>query len=317
MVGTSGYVFVEGWTFLEAFYQTVLTISTVGFKEVHPLSDQGMLFTAFLIIGSFGTFAYAVTSITTYLVGGEYRQYFREYKELKEVEGLAGHVIICGYGRVGLQASKQLELHNEKYLIIEQDPIIVNRLQDEKISYVSGDSTQDEVLLKAGVKRAKALITTLPSDADNLFTVLTAREICPTLTLISRASTSTSVKKLKIAGADNVIMPDTVGGAHMASLVVTPDVVEFLDEISIEGKNEVNLEEICFADLPEDFQMKTIGDLDGAFSTGCNIIGFRKPSGEYIINPPDETELTVNSKLFVLGNGDQIRKMNSIFGIQS
>lgn len=317
IVGTVGFLFIEDeFTLLDAFYMTIITVSTAGFNEVGDLSDAGRLFTAFLIITSFGTFAYALTSITSYLVGGEYRKYFKEYRMLKNLEELQGHVIVCGYGRVGTQAVSQLSAHNRNFVVIEQDDAIIDRFESEKkLRYLKGNATTDEDLVKAGIDRAKALITTLPSDSDNLFVVLTAREINPKLKIIARASKASSVRKLKIAGANNVIMPDSLGGSHMASLVVTPDVIEFLDSISIQGESEVMLEAISFDKLPAETKYKTIDDLNAKYQTGCNIIGFKGPDGNYVINPDGGTEIIPNSTLIVLGNPDQITELNSVFGI--
>ena len=314
-VGTFGFMLFEGWDLLDAFYQTIITVSTVGFGEVHDLSNEGKLFTAFLIITSFGTFAYAITSITSYVVSGDYRNYFKEYKFMKEIKDLKGHVIICGYGRVGSKALETLQEHSHQILVLEQDEKIIEYFRNKTdVNCLKGDATHDDLLLKSGIENALALITTLPSDADNLFVVLTARELNKNLRIISRASNSSSVKKLKIAGANNVIMPDTVGGSHMAQLVATPDVMEFLDEISVQGENEINLESIDFKDVPEDCQYKSIKDLKEQFPV-CNIIGFKGADGEYVINPSDDTGIVPNSKLFVLGNPDQIKKLNRIFGI--
>ncbi len=318
ITGTIGYSIVEDWSIVDSFYMTIITVSTVGYGEVYELSEAGKLFTSLLIITSFGTFAYAVTSITSYLVGGEYRTYFKDYRVNKKIENLTGHTVICGYGRVGKQAVADMVYHNEKVVVIETKDELVdkNTLENTNFFFLRGDATSDESLEKAGVQKAKALITALPKDSDNLFVVLSARTINPKLKIISRSSNMKNSPKLITAGADNVIMPDTVGGSHMASLVTTPDVMEFLDLIKISGKNEINIEEILFSDLPQDYKFKSIGELDAKKITGCNIIGYRKPSGEYIINPDPSEKVVPECKLFVLGNPEQIDHLNRLFGLK-
>ena len=276
----------------------------------------GKMFSAFLIITSFGTFAYAVTAVTKYIIGGEYVKYYKELKMMKNLEKLDNHTIVCGYGRVGRQAAHDLNFYKKRYVIIETRSEIIDD-DDNTDMFVKGDATDDFVLIKAGIKEATALITALPKDADNLFVVLSARELNPNLKIISRASSYSSMRKLRIAGANNVIMPDTVGGAHMASLVVNPDVMEFIDLIQVSGKAAVNLEEIDFKELPEDLKFCTISTLKKRAMTGCNVIGYKSKDGEYQINPPDTIEIVPGSKLFVLGNPDQIKALNEIFGIKS
>lgn len=313
-IGVAGYMLIEGYRFFDAFYMTIITIGTVGFMEVQPLSDPGRLFTAFLIITGFGTFAYAITSVTGYVIDGEFRDYYRHLKTLNAIEKLNGHVIICGYGRNGRQAAQVLKKHDKRFVVVEQKKDEVEKL-NHKFSHLvlEGDATQDEVLLKAGVERAAALITTLPIDADNVFIVLTARSLNPKLTIISRASDDNSDRKLKTAGADNVIMPDKIGGAHMASLVLKPDVIEFIDYITGQGGPEINLEEITFDNLPEPLRNKTIKDLEIRNKSGANIVGFKKGNGEYVINPSPDTQLIPDGKLFVLGTPEQIRKLREMF----
>jgi len=313
--GTLGYMIVEKWSFFDSFYMTIITVSTVGFHEVHALSFPGEMFTAFLIITSFGTFAYAITAVTKYIIGGEYVKYYKELKMMKNLEKLNDHTIVCGYGRVGKQAAHDLNFYKKSYVIVETSGEIAED-EDNSDLFVKGDATDDHTLVKAGIKNAVALITALPKDADNLFVVLSARELNPRLKIISRASSYSTMRKLRIAGADNVIMPDTVGGAHMASLVVNPDVMEFLDLIKVSGKAAVNLEEIDFQELPEDLKLNTIGAMKSKAQTGCNVIGFKSTDGDYMINPPNETEIVPGSKIFVLGNPEQISTLNKIFGIK-
>ncbi len=313
VIGTTGYMSIEHYNLLNAFYMTVITMATVGFSEVHPLSDDGKMFTAFLIITSFGTFAYAVTNITSYIADGEFKEYFKSRRLTTELEKLENHVIICGYGRNGKQAARVLKSHRQLFVVIEQkEEPMQSMIEKYPHLVIKGDSTQDEILIQAGIERARSLITTLPVDADNLFIVLSARSLNPKLNIISRASDDNSDKKLKVAGADHVIMPDMVGGAHMASLVMKPDVVEFIDYVTGVGV-DINLEEITFEKLPGDLQNKTISELDVRSRSGANIIGFKTAQGEFIINPSPETKLIPNAKLFVLGTSEQIKKLREIF----
>ncbi len=307
---------IENYGLLDAFYMTVITLATVGFQEVHPLSSGGRLFTSFLIIISFGTFAYAISSITKYISDGEFKDYFKNKKVNAAIEKLENHVIICGFGRNGKQAAHVLKKHDTRFVVIEEKKAIVAAINHQYADLVlEGDATLDEVLLKAGVLKAKALITTLPIDADNLFIVLTARTLNPKLTIISRASEDNTDKKLKIAGANNVIMPDKLGGAHMASLVMKPDVMEFVDYITGQGGDNIRLEEITFANLSEEYQNKTIRDLEVRNRSGANIIGFKTAQGDYIINPSADTKIIPDAKLFVLGTSEQIGKLKDLFSL--
>ena len=313
LLGTIGYVLIDNYSWFDAFYMTVITIATVGYGEVAPLSHTGKLFTAFLIITSFGTFAYAVSSITKFVIDGEFNEFFKNRKLNTAIEKLSDHVIICGYGRNGRQAAQVLKKHNKRFVVIENSSKVTSSLNHKFSELVlSGDSTQDEVLLKAGILRAKALITTLPVDADNLFIVLTARNLNKNLTIISRASEDNSDKKLKIAGANNVIMPDKVGGAHMASLVMKPDVMEFIDHITAEGGDNISLEEISFDRIPDELKNKTLKDLEIRNRSGANIIGYKTVQGQYIINPSADTLIIADSKLFVLGTQEQIAALKQI-----
>jgi voltage-gated potassium channel len=313
VIGTIGYVFIEDYSWFDAFYMTIITVATVGYQEVHPLSVEGKLFTAFLIITSFGTFAYAVSSITKFVIDGEFNEFFKNRKLNATIDRISDHVIICGYGRNGRQAAQVLKKHHKRFVVIENSATLTATL-NHKFSelVITGDSTQDEVLLKAGIMRAKAIITTLPVDADNLFIVLTARNLNKNITIISRASEDNSDTKLKIAGANNVIMPDRVGGAHMASLVMKPDVMEFIDHITAEGGNNISLEEISFERIPDELKNKTLKDLEIRNRSGANIIGYKTAMGEYIINPSADTRIIPDSKLFVLGTPEQISALKKI-----
>ena len=305
--GIVGYMVLESFSFIEAFYMTVITISTVGFSEVSPLSDFGKIFTVFLIVSSFGIFAYTVTAISSYVITGEFLRFIKEKKINNTIGKMENHVIICGFGRNGQRASEEFLAHNSPFIIIELNKDVLGKHKnDDRILILEGDSREDEILLKAKIKSAKALISTLPDDADNLLTVLTARELNKDLLIVSRASRDNTYHKLKLAGADNVIMPDKIGGAHMASLVLKPDVIEFLDQIFMNNPETPFLKEVNCSDLSKDDLSYNIGKLKDVNDSGVTILGTKTSEGQYVVNPPDDYELTPGSKLFVLGSMEQI-----------
>ncbi|MFT5778094.1 MAG: voltage-gated potassium channel [Crocinitomicaceae bacterium] len=306
---------IEGWGFVDSFYMTIITVSTVGFREVADLSIQGKFFTTFLIISSFGSFAFALSSITTYVVGGQYRKHIREHKMIQQLKKIKDHVIVCGFGRVGRQVAEDLRANGLEFIIVEMDEHVIAGEDEDEFNFVQGDSTNDEILMRASINSAKAIITCLPKDADNLYVVLSARQIRENLTIVSRASSPSSVSKLKFAGANNVIMPDAVGGSHMASLIANPDVMEFLDSIRVKGYLGANVESISYHELPPDLRDKTIGHLESREITGATIVGFKSPDGEYTINPSMDRVVIENSKIFVLGNMDQIQQLIAHFKI--
>ena len=306
IIGITGYR-ILGFTFVEAFYQTVITIATVGFQEVHTLSNSGMIFTAFLIVFSIGIFAYAVSTFTRHIIEGVYRNYYKDNIVKRKIDRLSGHVIICGYGRNGKQAALELIEHKVPILIIEKNPDLVQTLRETPgMLYIEGDAGNEEILEQASIKTAKALISTLPVDADNLFVVLTAREFNPDLTIISRASLDRSDVKLKRAGATNVIMPDKIGGKRMAKLVAQPDIVEFIDYMLLQSAENAILEEISCEKIASFFSGKSIQQLDIRNVSGANIIGMKRGDNSILINPLPETLLTPSDKLFVLGSRKQI-----------
>jgi voltage-gated potassium channel len=308
-VGVVGFMWLEQFSVLEAFYMSVITLSTVGFSEVRPLSDGGKLFTSLLIISSFGIFAYGVSQITRVLVSGDLARYFKIYRLEKNIEKLSKHVIICGFGRNGRRAAKKLEAYGKEYVVIEQNPEIINNfLLEQKIPYIAGDATQDEVLVKAGIYKAQSLISTLSKDADNLYTVISAHSLNKELRIISRATNASAEQKLKTVGAHGVVMPEGVGGAHMATLTVSPNIVEFLDHLSVEGSSAINLEEVDVSQISSK-QVGLLKDLELRSKTGCSIIGLKTMEGEYIINPGSDQEITKDAKLFVLGKADEIQKL--------
>jgi len=311
VIGTSGYSQIEGLTIIDALYMTVITVSTVGFREVHELSDNGKLFTILLIVFSLGIFTYAITTLTSLIIEGQLMNIIKGYR-IKKRYKMENHIIVVGYGRNGQQVVKELIAHDNKYVVIDNNVDVIGAQENKIIQMLSGDATNDDTLVRAGVKSAKAMITTLPLDADNLFVVLTARSLNQQLTIISRASNVSSEKKLRIAGVNNVVMPEKVGGAHMANLVARPDVIDFLDHLSIHGAAPTNLEEIVCSCIHENYLNKSIFEIGIRKKTGANIIGYKTTEGEFILNPDPETKVIKGSKLFVLGTHEQTNKMKEL-----
>jgi len=314
LFGVVGYKMLSDFTWIEAIYMTIITVTTVGFSEVRPLDANAKIFTVFLIVTSVFIFGFAISVVSEYILGRNSLDMLKKKKVKKQIDSLSNHVVVCGFGRNGMQAAEKLIAYKKPFVVIERDKEIIER-HEEDVLFIEGDANEDEVLRQAGIDRAQYLITAVPDDAANLFIVLSARQLNKNLFIISRASQITSVKKLEFAGANKVIMPDKIGGDHMASLVVMPDLITFLDQLSIEGEHTTNLEEVSIEDFTDQMDCNSLRDLDLRRKTGCTIIGYIDPDGKYIINPEADMVLQPNSKVIVLGRPEQIRKLNQMFQI--
>lgn len=313
--GTLGFHFLEGMNFLDSMYMTVITVSTVGFKEVgnEPLSQAGKVFTMGLIITSLGSLAYVGSNMARFVFDGELANYIKTYRVDKKIAKLKNHVIIVGYGRNGEQAAIELSEHKVDFVIVDKRDNVISRVrQNPELLYIKGDATHEEVLEKARVNDARALIATTPNDADNVFVVLTARSMNPGLIIISRASEMESQMKLKRAGATNVIMPERIGGQRMAKLVHQSDVVEFLEYILLQKTRDVSLEEVDCKNLSERFVGKSIAELRVREISGANIIGIKISGARYVFNPDPNVILSRNDQLFVLGTPGQIKRLQEV-----
>ncbi|MEW2919839.1 MULTISPECIES: potassium channel family protein [Flavobacteriaceae] len=312
--GVIGYKLLADYTWIEAFYMTIITVTTVGFSEVRPLDAEAKIFTVFLIVTSVFIFGFAISVVTEYILARNSIEALKKKRVKKEIDNLTNHVVVCGFGRNGMQAADKLMAYKKPFVVIEKDKEIIERYAEE-VLFVEGDANEDDVLLEAGIERAQYLITAVPDDAANLFIVLSARQLNRDLFIISRASQVTSLKKLQFAGANKVIMPDKIGGDHMASLVVMPDLITFMDKLSVEGEHTTNLEEVEIEDFSNQMDCNSIRDLDLRRKTGCTIIGYIDPDGTYIINPEADLKLEPKGKVIVLGRPEQIRKLNEMFQI--
>lgn len=313
--GILGYKFISEYSWIDAVYMTIITITTVGFGEINPPGPVEKIFTILLIISSIVIVSYAISVITEYIISNTSIRNLKNKRMQEKIDKLENHVIVCGFGRNGREAVQKLCSYKKDFVIIDIDEDMIDHETETDYLFLPGNANEDEILLKAGIERADTLICAMPEDADNLFTVLSARQLNKKLLIISRASEEQSVKKLKLAGADNVVLPDKIGGDHMASLVVMPDLVEFLNNLSVAGSENVNVQQISYENVCPHHEKRTIKEVDLRRRTGCSIIGYKTPEGEYIVNPEADTMLKEGSKIIVIGRPDQIQKLETEFGI--
>lgn len=313
LIGAAGYRLIEGWEWIDCFYMTIITMATVGFKEVGPLSVTGKIFTMGLIITSLSILAYVTTNLARFVFDGDLANYIKTYRVDKRIAKLKNHVIIVGFGRNGEQAAIELAENGVDFVVVDKRDNVIGRVRENpELLYIKGDATHEEVLEQARIHDARAIIITTPQDADNVFVVLTARSMNPGLTVISRASEMESLMKLKRAGATNVIMPERIGGQRMAKLVHQPDVVEFLEYILLQKSKDVILEELSCRKMAQQWVGKSIGDMKIMENTGANVIGIKTGGARYVYNPNPQMILSRNDNLFVLGGPAQIEKMKEL-----
>jgi voltage-gated potassium channel len=306
VIGTCGYV-AFGFPLLDAMYQTVTTVTTVGFREVHPLSTGGRVFTMALILGGVGTALYSFTLVLEAVVEGQLQEVLGRRRMDRQIARMDGHVIVCGFGRVGRNLAHYVAGAGRDIVVIEQDPVRAAAAEGS-VNVVRGDATSDEVLKEAGIERAGVFVTALNTDADNLFVTLTARSLRRDLFIVARARAETSEAKLTQAGADRVVNPQGIGGARMAAFVLQPHVAEFLDVVMHDGSLEFRLEEVA---LPEGSPLagKSLREAHIRDLTGALILALRETGGEFTMNPPPETVLCAGQILISIGTETQLKAL--------
>lgn len=313
-VGTAGYILLEDYTPLDAFYMTVITLATVGFREVKDLSPTGKLFTSFLILIGVSTVAYAYSVITTIIIEGELKQIWVIKRRKKMIEKLKDHYIVCGFGRMGAYICKRLKEQNIPFVVIEKDPTMEIRLENEGYLFLIDDSTREEALISAGIMRAKGLVSVVSSDADNVFIVLTARQLNQDIFIISRSAEESSETKMIKAGANKVISPYTIGGERMALAILKPSVVDFI-EITTGGKQDesssLKMEEIVV--LPSS-KLCGLTILDSKIRdiTETIIIAIKKSNGQMVFNPKPRYKIEAGDIFIALGNNDHLAKLEDM-----
>jgi voltage-gated potassium channel len=308
VTGTAGYVLIEGWRPFEALYMTVITLSSVGFMEVRPLSEAGRLFTIFLILCGSGILIYAFSIITAFIVEGELTDVIRRTKMNNKIARLDAHFIVCGADRTGRYAIEELLRTGRDFVVIEKNREKIRGLGESGVMCVEGDATHDAVLLKAGIQKAKGFITSLHSDAENLFVVITAKRLNPSLRVISKAVEEESEQKIRMVGADGVIMPDFIGGLRMVSEMVRPSVVNFLDIMLRAKDHTIRMEELP-VNQSSPFMGKYLSETGLPDMEGVSVVALKdNKHGTYVFNPSGKTPLTAEHVLIVMGNADRIQE---------
>jgi voltage-gated potassium channel len=309
VAGTVGYV-VLGFPLLDAVYQTVTTVTTVGFREVHPLSDAGIVFTIVLILLGVGTALYALGVLIQTLVEGDLHDVFGRRRMDRRIAGVAQPVIVCGWGRVGRAIAKDVAAAGATPVIVDRD---AERLESAPFPRVVGDATDDDVLRRAGLERARALVAALDSDAGNLFVTVSSRALRPNLFIVARVRVDESVEKLHRAGADRVVNPQSIGGARMAAFVLQPHVTEFLDVVMHEHDIEFRLEEVTVSPTSP-IVGATLRDAKIRDRTGALVLALRGADGEFSTNPSPDARLDGGQVLIAIGTPSELSALAELAG---
>jgi voltage-gated potassium channel len=308
--GTAGYHWIEGWRLTDSLYMVVITLGTIGYGEVQQLSEAGRWFTMALIIGGVSLVTYAVGTITRMVVEGELQTLMGRRRAMSKIRRLKDHYIICGYGRIGGMIAQEFARRPLPFVVVERDEGQVSRIPQE-IPVVVGDASEESVLLSAGIERARGLVTVLPSDADNLFVTLTARDLNPKLTIIARYEEPRSESKLRRAGADKVVSPYIIGGTRMAMAILRPAVIDFIELATSSESLGLQMEEVR---VEEGSSLGEVKLVDSTIRSELDImiVAIKKRSGHMQFNPSGNTALEVGDRLIAIGERQQLAKLEAI-----
>jgi len=312
--GTAGYMIVEGWNAWDAFYMTVTTVATVGFREVHPLSFGGQVFTVVLIVCGVGTAFYTVTLLATIIVEGGLHQRFATRRAGRMLEQITNHFILCGYGRIGSIVAHELHQQGVPLAVVERDPDRVRQVVEKGWLALEADASREEVLAKAGIHRARGLIAAVGTDAENVFTVLTARVMRPDLFIIARVESDDAEHKLRRAGADRVISPYQIGATHMAQTALRPAVVDFVQLATSSERLDLSMEQVR---IRNDSALANQSIVDAGIRQrfGVIVVGIKRTGGAMEFNPPPEAIMRPGDELVVLGRTESVKALEKEKGV--
>lgn len=304
--GTAGYVLIEGWSLLDALYQTVTTLSTVGFREVHDLSRAGMVFTMILIVGGVGGVFYTLTSAVQLAVEGELGEYFGRQRMHGRIRGLRDHYIVCGFGRVGREISTEFRARGIAFVVVDNNPDIEPELRELGYDYLHGNATRDEVLVAAGVERAAGLLAAADSDTDNTYIVLSARALNPNIYIVARAGQQSTEAKMLRAGANRVVSPYSIAGRHMAVAAVQPAMVDFMTTALRSEHGDLILAELTVTPA-SGLAGRTLHEVFDRHGD-TTMLALRRETGEIIAGPQPGALLHPGDQIFVLGPPSELER---------
>jgi voltage-gated potassium channel len=307
LVGTAGYMAIEGWALIDAVYMTVITLTTVGFKEVHALSPGGKLFTVVLILGGVATVTLTLTIGSQVLLAGQLQNVLGRRKLEKEIKKVKDHYIICGYGRMGKIICREFQSKPVPFVVIEKEMEHFRSIPADILA-VRGNATEESVLSEAGIERAKGLVCVASSDADNVYITLTAVGLRPDLYIVARAGESGSEKKLLRAGASKVVSPYTIGGTGIANAILRPAVVDFIELVTKREHLELQMEEV-FVGVSSSLGGKTILETGLRQKLGIIVVAVKKKDGQMEFNPSPDTAVESGDRLIVLGDGEGLARL--------
>lgn len=306
--GTIGYVAIEGWGLWEALYMTIITVTTVGYRELHPLSRAGEVFTAMLILGGVGTALYAFTLVATIIVEGGWHRFFEQRRFNRMLEDLTNHFILCGFGRIGTVIAEQFSRQHVPFVVVDTDADRVSAARARGFAAIVADASSEDTLTQVGIDRARGLVAAVGTDAENVYTILTARVLRPNLFVVGRAESEDSIRKLLRAGASRVISPYQIGATQMAQTALRPAVVKFVELATSSQNLELSMEQVLIREHSA-LAGRSLVEANLRQRFGVIVVGIQRTSGEMEFNPASDAVMSAGDHLVVLGPTDRLKQL--------